>query len=123
MRYAGRIGAVLVLALTVTTTPAAAQAPCALSPVFALFRQVAGADVVGECKEPATVSEQGDVTQATTRGLAAYRYADQVIAFTDGRTTWLYGPEGLQKRGASERFAWEQLPAQAAVSAATSTPA
>jgi hypothetical protein len=56
---------------------AEAQMPCSLSPIFGLLRQVAGPDVVGDCKEPATLAENGDVTQVTTRGLAVYRYADQ----------------------------------------------
>jgi len=100
---------VALLALALTVRPVAAQPACTLSPVFGLFRQVAGADVVGQCKEPAAVGSNGDVTQTTTRGLAVYRYADQVIAFTDGQTTWLFGPEGLQKRPIGDKFAWEQV--------------
>lgn len=98
----------LILALVTAPSVALAQSSCALSPVFLLLRQVAGVDVIGDCKEPPSIAENGDITQVTTRGLAVYRYSDQVIAFTDGQTSWLYGPEGLQKRPNDERFAWEQ---------------
>lgn len=103
-------------------TDGAAQAGCSLSPVFALFRQVAGTTVLGECKEPPAVSPNGDITQTTTRGLAVYRYSDQVIAFTDGQTTWLFGPEGLQSRPISDKFAWETSLQPSAASASAPVP-
>lgn len=106
MKVAARI--VVSVALFITAVvPVEAQSSCSLSPVFALFRQVAGSDVIGDCKEPAAVGESGDITQVTTRGLAVYRFADQVVAFTDGQTAWVFGPEGLQKRPAADRFGWE----------------
>jgi hypothetical protein len=111
------------LALAPIADPAEAQSSCTLSPVFGLFRQVAGATVFGECKEPAAIGANGDVTQTTTRGLAVYRYADQVIAFTDGQTTWLFGPDGLQKRPIGDKFAWETAVSSAPPSTAAPAPA
>jgi hypothetical protein len=107
MWTAARAAVVVALSFASSLTPVVAQTSCSFAPVFGLFRQVAGDAVVGECTEPATFAENGDITQATTKGLAVYRYADQTIAFTDGQTTWLYGPEGLQSRANSDRFAWE----------------
>jgi hypothetical protein len=49
----------------------------------------------------------GDVLQPTTRGLLVRRTADRVVGFTDGTSTWLAGPCGLQQRPNGARFAWE----------------
>jgi hypothetical protein len=103
----------LVLLVALTARPAAGQAACALSPIFGLFREAVGGDVIGDCTEAAVVAENGDIVQATTGGFALFQHTDQVIAFTDGQTMWIFGPEGLQQRGVSEPFAWEQQPAQA----------
>lgn len=56
---------------------------------------------VGECASdeghhPLT----GDGLQATTRGLLTWRKADNAMGFTDGRTIWTYGPDGLRSRPA-----------------------
>lgn len=65
-------------------------------------------DIVGDCIEneqhnPTT----GDALQRTTRGLLVWRKADNWTAFTDGVTTWVNGPNGIQSRSNAERFPWE----------------
>jgi hypothetical protein len=65
-------------------------------------------EVVGNCLEnehhnPAN----GDGLQRTTGGLLVWRKADNWTAFTDGATTWINGPNGLQSRPNGERFSWE----------------
>ncbi len=49
----------------------------------------------------------GDTLQHTTTGLMVWRKADNVTAFTNGATTWLNGPFGLQVRDNGQRFPWE----------------
>ena len=39
-----------------------------------------------------------------------WRKADNFTAFTDGYRTWVNGPDGLQQRLNSQRFAWEANP-------------
>ena len=73
-------------------------------------------DIVGECKTNEYHNAQnGDGLQETTAwhgkgGLLVWRKADNWTAFTDGENTWVNGPQGLQKRGNCERFAWEKDP-------------
>ena len=43
-------------------------------------------------------------------GLLVWRKADNFTAFTDGGTTWVNGPNGLQSRPNGERFSWENDP-------------
>ena len=112
MKALARVVVSLTLSIAVTVEPASAQAACSLSPIFALFRIVAGADIVRDCREPATIGENGDVSQATTKGMAVFRRADQVTAFTDGQVTWLWGPEGLQARPNGTRLTWEASPSE-----------
>src|SRR6185437_12780780 len=49
----------------------------------------------------------GDAQQHTTKGLLAWRKADNWTAFTDGYRTWINGPDGLVKRLNADRFPWE----------------
>jgi hypothetical protein len=64
--------------------------------------------VVGSCVENETHNPQnGDGLQHTSRGLLVWRKDDNWTAFTDGYRTWLNGPNGLQNRLNTERFAWE----------------
>jgi hypothetical protein len=91
-----------------------AQEPCSLAPVFLLLHDAAGADVIGECTGVSSLTEAGELVQSTTRGTLVLRIPDGVPAFTDGATTWLYGPDGIQSRPNGERFAWETSPPVAA---------
>ncbi len=65
-------------------------------------------DVVGDCLDdeqhnPAT----GITQQTTTNGQLTWRKSDNWTGFTDGQSTWINGPEGLQQRLNSEQFPWE----------------
>jgi hypothetical protein len=65
-------------------------------------------EVVGACLENERFNvDNGNVEQRTSGGLLVWRRVDNWTAFTDGSTTWLSGPLGLQSRPNGERFAWE----------------
>ncbi|MGE5619519.1 MAG: hypothetical protein ACM3US_09705 [Sphingomonadaceae bacterium] len=64
--------------------------------------------VVGQPLEDEHGVANGDVIQRTTRGLMVWRKADRWTTFTDGATTWILGPFGLQSRSNGELFPWEQ---------------
>ena len=58
-------------------------------------------------------AQNGDGLQETTAwhgkgGLLVWRKSDNWTAFTDGSTTWVNGPYGVQRRPNAERFAWEK---------------
>ncbi|MAG35399.1 MAG: hypothetical protein CL878_04015 [Dehalococcoidia bacterium] len=73
-----------------------------------LVNAAEGSDAVGSCLENERHnSENGDGVQRTTGGLLFWRKADNFTAFTDGHRTWTNGPNGLQSRRNTERFAWE----------------
>lgn len=100
----------LLLALALLA-PSAIAAPgsaaCTFVGGFATLHELAP-DVVGDCTEPEHHDpKSGDALQATTRGLLVWRKADNWTAFTDGGTTWINGPYGLQSRPNDRRFAWE----------------
>ena len=57
---------------------------------------------------------RGDALQKTTRGLLVWRKIDNWSAFTDGSTTWINGPHGLQERPNGQRFPWESQSTEAA---------
>lgn len=50
---------------------------------------------------------QHTITPQGGPGLLAWRKADNWTAFTDGFHTWVNGPDGLEYRLNSQRFAWE----------------
>jgi hypothetical protein len=69
-------------------------------------------NIVGECIENEWHNaENGDGLQRTTNGLMVWRKIDNWTAFTDGYTTWINGPVGLQARLNTERFPWEPVAA------------
>jgi hypothetical protein len=60
----------------------------------------------------------GDALQRTTGGLLVWRKADNWTAFTDGATTWLNGPQGVQSRpNTAPGFDWEAAPAPSSLMA------
>lgn len=65
------------------------------------------ADVAGAPTEQEHYGANGDSLQQTTKGLMAWRKADNWTAFTNGATTWVNGPHGVQIRPNDQRFAWE----------------
>jgi hypothetical protein len=80
---------------------------------FAALREQVGADKVGRCLEDERFNaENGNAEQRTSGGLLVWRKVDNFTAFTDGATSWIAGPEGLQSRPNGERFAWEKDPIQ-----------
>ena len=66
---------------------------------------------VGDCLDnEAHNPANGDAIQHTTKGLLAWRKADNFTAFTDGARTWINGPYGVQERANGQRFPWEANP-------------
>ena len=66
-------------------------------------------EVVGEPLEDEHHNPlNGDALQQTTKGLMAWRKADNWTAFTDGTRSWINGPYGVQSRPNEERFPWEK---------------
>jgi hypothetical protein len=102
------VSASILVLVALSAVPAGAQTgSCQLAPIFVMMRDLIGRDRVGECTSPMGRSDVGDVTQPTTRGLLTFRMTDQVPTFTDGQTTWLYGPNGIESRPNGGRLAWE----------------
>ena len=66
-------------------------------------------DVVGRPVEDEHWDASGDLLQRTTTGLMVWRRSDRWTAFTDGHTTWILGPYGLQSRLNSEIYPWERV--------------
>jgi len=64
-------------------------------------------DIVGTPAEAEHYGPNGDSLQKTTTGLMVWRKADNWTAFTDGSTTWVNGPNGVQSRPNNQRFNWE----------------
>jgi hypothetical protein len=88
--------------------PVAAQStPCRFLLGFATLRDLIGPETVGDCLADQRFAEHGDAQQPTTTGLLVWRKADNWTAFTNGYTTWLNGPDGLQQRLNTELFSWE----------------
>jgi hypothetical protein len=118
-----QVGTVLIAGMIVVSGiaawPARAQTGvCQLAPVFLMLRDLIGKDRMGECTSAVIRSDSGDLNQPTTRGMLTFRPSDLVVGFSDGQTTWLYGPNGLESRPTGTRLAWEG--AGTTVSAASS---
>lgn len=108
-RYLGTLLlAGIILAGATSVWPVLAQTTtCQLAPVFLMLRDLIGRERVGECIGPMMRNEGGDINQATTRGMLTFRTTDLVTAFSDGQTTWLFGPSGLESRPTGTRLPWE----------------
>ena len=117
MKYGMRVAlAVFALFASAVVAPAPASA---VGCEFVLgFKALHDAipDVVGECTSGESHNPtNGDGIQNTTAwhgkgGLLVWRKSDNWTAFTDGASTWINGPYGIQKRGNNERFPWEKDP-------------
>jgi uncharacterized protein YkwD len=101
-------------------TSASAPADCQFMLGFKTLHDLDPVDV-GSCTSNQTYSANGDAVQMTTRGMLAWRKADNFTAFTDGTHTWVNGPFGVQERLNSERFSWEAPAASASVTPALYT--
>ena len=63
---------------------------------------------VGDCIDNATYNpETGDALQHTTGGILVWRKLDNLLAFTDGSSTWINSSDGLVQRASSELFSVE----------------
>ncbi|MDE2817297.1 MAG: hypothetical protein OXM03_07175 [Chloroflexota bacterium] len=105
-----RLVAILVLGLGLAllfATSVGASVDCQFVLGFKTLRDLVGHETVGECLENEHHDANGDSVQHTTGGLLVWRKQDNRTAFTDGYRTWINGPNGLQQRLNSERFAWE----------------
>ena len=108
------LGAILlagvVLGVGVSAWPAVAQTEsCQLAPVFMMLRELVGKERAGDCTGPVIRSDAGDLSQPTARGTMTFRSGDLVTAFSDGQTTWLFGPRGLESRPNTSRLPWETV--------------
>ena len=97
---------------------AQAQQGCQFVAGFAALRTLVGAATVGECLENERFNPaSGDTEQRTTGGLLIWHKAGNWTAFTDGATTWINGPYGLQSRpNAGPPFSWEASAASVSAS-------
>jgi hypothetical protein len=98
-------------AVTPTPTPAPqpAAGPCQFILGFATLQTLDAADV-GTCIDNQAFAANGDAQQHTSKGLLAWRKADNWTAFTNGYWTWINGPSGLVKRLNTQRYSWEANP-------------
>ena len=111
--------------LFLTGGPAAvhAQEACGFVGGFAELRALVGEQKIGACLENEHFNiENGNSEQRTTGGLLVWRKGDNFTAFTDGGTTWVNGPNGLQSRPNNERLAWELDPVVPVSAPASPTP-
>lgn len=112
----------LILALAVSL-PVAENAPAQAPPQFQLgFATLSSLipDVVGQPLENEHFNAAtNDSLQRTTTGLMVWMKSDNVAAFTDGSTTWLLGPLGLQSRPNGTQFDWEATTQSATTSASS----
>jgi len=107
----GSLALLLASALFASVRPSPASAAnCQFVLGFAALHNLIP-DIVGECLSNEYHNpDNGDGLQQTTRGLLVWRRADNYTAFTDGTSTWVSGPYGVQKRPNDQRFAWEANP-------------
>jgi hypothetical protein len=113
----------VVLGLAGDTSPAHGQAACTFAQGFAELRALVGEQTVGACLEDERVNaDNGNTEQQTTGGLMVWRKADNHTAFTDGGTTWVVGPNGLERRPNDERLAWENDEVTRSLAPPTRTP-
>lgn len=112
---------IIALALIVVagSVDVSGQEPCAIAADLAALRELVGAQQVGVCLENERVDPaSGGAEQRTSGGLLARSTIGGYVAFTDGVTTWLNGPNGFQSRPNDQRFAWESGPEASAAAAA-----
>jgi hypothetical protein len=65
-------------------------------------------NLVGTCVSTQQVSDpQGDTMQETSNGLLTWSSATNIVEFTNGERTWVYGPYGLVMRDATTSYPWE----------------
>jgi hypothetical protein len=114
--------AALAGAQPVNSAAAATPGDCGFTFGFqALHDQIPG--IVGECRNDEYHGDNGDGLQLTQGGLLVWRKADNWTAFTNGSTTWLLGPSGVQSRpNAGPFFSWEATPPLPGLAASAPSP-
>lgn len=111
-------GTVIVVDAPAGAVAGGAPGACQFVLGFKTLHDLDAADI-GDCSENQSFQPNGDAQQHTTKGLLAWRKADNWTAFTNGYKTWINGPAGLVNRLNTDRFPWEHdTPAPAAASAA-----
>ena len=94
--------------LSMTAGLALAQAGPGFRNGFQTLAQLIPGVVGQPLEDERFLPDVGDSLQRTTTGLMVWRKADNHLAFTDGLTTWVLGPSGLQSRPNDSRFDWER---------------
>ncbi|HEY8694255.1 MAG TPA: hypothetical protein VIR57_16115 [Chloroflexota bacterium] len=99
----------VLLSLSVWLAPAAAHAQTAGCQFILGFKALhdLNAGDIGDCTDSQASASNGDAQQHSTKGLMAWRKADNWTAFTNGYKTWINGPSGLVSRLNTERFSFE----------------
>ena len=64
-------------------------------------------DTVGGCLTNPYQISNGNTVQETVGGLLSWNPSDNLPEFTNGSTTWVLGPVGLQSRANSTKFPYE----------------
>jgi len=101
---------VLAAGLVLASSPAAAAPACTFADGFQTLHDLLP-DRVGDCASAVSYDPRsGDGLQLTTGGVLLWRKADNWTGFTDGATTWVLGPNGLESRPADQRLPWESVP-------------
>ena len=94
---------------------------CSINNGFATLTAVIP-DTVGGCLMDPHMISNGNTVQQTVGGLLSYNPADNLPEFTDGNTTWVIGPQGLQSRPNDQRFSYEAPETQVAGVTITNQP-
>lgn len=101
------VGLAILVSLAFCTTLALADSGCQFVLGFKTLHDLIPG-TVGGCKTNVGYNPaNGDGLQYTEGGMLVWRKADNWTAFTNGYQTWINGPQGLQTRLNTERFAWE----------------
>ncbi|HEX6513051.1 MAG TPA: hypothetical protein VF157_12165 [Chloroflexota bacterium] len=99
-----------ILALGLLPGPATALAqsprPCSFGGGFQALHDAATFDI-GECRGDQVYANNGDASQATSRGLLVWRKADNWTGFIGASRTLVVTPSGLAQRPNADRFDWE----------------
>jgi len=110
MRYFWAAVVTVALAAMPWTAPDVRAESCRFVLGFATLHDLLPG-VVGQCLDDEQHNPaNGDGLQHTTKGLLVWRKADNFTAFTDGYSTIVNGPNGLEYRLNTQRFAWEANP-------------
>ncbi|HEX9015272.1 MAG TPA: hypothetical protein VF960_04635, partial [Chloroflexota bacterium] len=65
-------------------------------------------DIVGLPLDNERGISNGDTVQDSTGGYLLWRKSDGAVTFTNGSTTWLLGPNGLETRPNGAKLPWER---------------